>query len=110
MACRHCQIEIKYSGNISNSSDNLKEALGCVSPFFRNQHFLLFPKSVLALPIEIIDINFVNYLTQMPIFFLKLLIEIVDYFIPRNKENSLLNLPGSDIPPTKLNNTSKYLG
>ena len=66
IACRHCQIELKYSGNMFNFSDNL--TLGCFSPFFCNQHFLLFPQSVLASSIEIIDINFVDNLTQMPIF------------------------------------------
>ena len=58
---------------------------------------------MLAPSIEIMDIYFVDFL------FLKLSIEIVDYFIPRLKENSLLNLPGSDILLTKLNNTLKYL-
>ena len=71
IACRHCQIELKYSGNISNFSDNLTRKHSAVSLlFFCNQHFLLFPQSVLTPSIEIININFVDYLTQMPIFLL----------------------------------------
>ena len=46
IACRHCEIELKYSGNISNFSDNLTR-----------KHFLLFPQSVLAPSIEIIDVT-----------------------------------------------------
>ena len=69
IACRHCQIELKYSGNISNFSDNLTRKHSAVSLFFFcNQHFLLFPQTVLTPSIETIDINFVNYLTQMPLF------------------------------------------
>ena len=44
IACRHCQIELKYSGNISNFSDNLTRKHWAVSLlFFHNQHYLLFP-------------------------------------------------------------------
>ena len=70
IACRHCEIELKYSGNISNLSDNLTRKHSAVSLLFCcNQHFFFFRQSVLAPSIEIIDINFVNYLTfQMPIF------------------------------------------
>ena len=71
IACRHCQIELKNSGNISNFSYNLTRKRSAVSLpffFFFNQHFLLFPQSVLTPSIEIIDVNFVDYLTQMPIF------------------------------------------
>ena len=71
IACRHCQIELKYSRNIFDFSDDLTMKHSAVSLlfFFCNQHFLLFPQSVLASSIEIININFVDYLTQMPIFF-----------------------------------------
>ena len=31
IACRHCQIELKYSGNISNFSDNLTRKHSAVS-------------------------------------------------------------------------------
>ena len=55
IACRHCQIELKnlkYSGNISNFSDNLTRKHSAVSLlfffFFCKEHFLLFPLSVLA--------------------------------------------------------------
>ena len=62
VACRHCQIELNYSGNISNFSDNMTRKHSAVSLlFFCNQHFLLFPQSVLAPSIEINDINFVDY-------------------------------------------------
>ena len=68
IACIHCQIELKYSGNISNFSDHLTRKHSAVmSFFFCNQHYLLFLKSVLVLSIEIIDINYVEYLTQMSI-------------------------------------------
>ena len=33
IACRHCQIELKYSGNISNFSDNLTRKHSAVSFF-----------------------------------------------------------------------------
>ena len=34
IACRHCQIELRYSGNISNFCDNLTRKHSAVSPFF----------------------------------------------------------------------------
>ena len=34
IACRHCQIELKYSGNISNFSDNLTRKHSAVSLLF----------------------------------------------------------------------------
>ena len=34
IACRHCQIELKYSGNISNFSDNLTRKHSSVSLLF----------------------------------------------------------------------------
>ena len=34
IACRHCQIELKYSGNISNFSDNLTRKHWAVSLLF----------------------------------------------------------------------------
>ena len=34
IACRHCQIELKYSGNISNFSDNLARKHLAVSLLF----------------------------------------------------------------------------
>ena len=51
ISCRHCHIELKYSGNISNLSDNLTRKHLAVSFFFFfcNQHFLLFPQPMLAL-------------------------------------------------------------
>ena len=55
--------------------------------------------------------TFVDYLIQMSIIFFQLSIKIVDYFIPVNKENGLLYLPGEGIPlnsDIKLNNRSKY--
>ena len=69
IASRHCQIELKYIGNTSSFSDNLTRKDSAVSLlfFFCNQHFLLFPESVLAPSIEIVNNNFVDYLTQMPI-------------------------------------------
>ena len=50
-ACRHCEIELKYSGNISNFSNHLTRKHSAVSLLFLcvcNQHFLFFPQSVLA--------------------------------------------------------------
>ena len=34
IACRHCQIELKYSGNISNFSNNLTRNHSAVSLLF----------------------------------------------------------------------------
>ena len=67
IASRHCQIDLIYSGNISNFSDHLTKKYSAVSFFFCNQHYLLFSQSVLAPSTEIIDINHVDYLTQMSI-------------------------------------------
>ena len=54
ITCRHCQIELKYSGNISDFSNHLTRKHSAVSLFFCNQHYLFFPQSVLALSIKII--------------------------------------------------------
>ena len=114
IACRHCQIELKYSANISNFSDNLSRKHSAVSLlFFCNQHFLLFPQSVLAPSMKIIDINLVNYLTRMLIFFLKVADRNCRLFHSQKQKKkkqfaeSAWIRQSSDI---KLNNTSKYLG
>ena len=69
IACRYCQIETKYSGNISNFSDHLRRKHSAVSLsfFFVTSITSFSHKSMLSLSIKIMDINFVDYVTQMSI-------------------------------------------
>ena len=101
IACRHCQIELKYSGNISNFSDNLtRKHSGHFSPFFVTSIFSFFHNQCCAVNRNHRHKFCRLFNSNAGFFFLKLSTEIVDYFIPRNKEDSLLNLPGSDISLT----------
>ena len=59
--------------------------------------------TVLELSIKITDIW--QLFNSKVDYFFKLSIKIVDYLIPGNKENSLLNFPGSGIP---LNSDIKF--
>ena len=78
--------------------------------FFCNQHYLLFPQSMLMLSIRIIDINFVDCLLKCRLFLIVVDRNCQLFFCQKQRKQFAEFAWIRQLSDIKLNNTSKYLG